>query len=121
MASAPDSYIKRPVVDLRKEAIYIPQNTIAYWRGSQDTANAVRKVIASRWGEEEAKNYDPAKNCFTYNTWKAKGYHVKKGEKAIRSMTLVEAKDPNAKEGEKAEVKRYPKKVYLFYVKQVEA
>jgi len=32
---------------------------------------------------------------------------------------LVEKKDPNAKEGEQSEVIKYPKTVYLFYIKQV--
>lgn len=93
---------------------------LASWKGSENTAEAVRSVIAQRWGEEEAQNYDPTKNCFTYRTWKAKGYHVKRGEKAIRSMTLVEVNDPNAKEGDEKETRRYPKTAYLFYIKQVE-
>jgi hypothetical protein len=72
---------------------------LAHWRGSINTADAVREEIARRWGEDEAKNYDPTKNCFTFKTWLTKGYVVKKHEKAIRSMTLVEVKDENAKEG----------------------
>ncbi len=105
-------------VDLGKEVMRMKQ--LAYWKGSEATAEAVREEIARRFGDEEAENYDPTENCFTFNTWKAKGFHVKKGEKAIRSMTLVEAKDPNAKEGEETQVKRYPKTVHLFYIKQVE-
>jgi len=93
---------------------------LAQWKGSEKTADAVRGVIAQRWGEQEANNYDPTKNCFTFQTWKAKGYHVKKGEKAIRSKTLVEVPDPTAKEGGEAITIRYPKTVYLFYIKQVE-
>jgi len=93
---------------------------LAQWKGSLNTANAVRQEIAKRWGSEEAKHYDPLKNCFTFKTWLAKGYHVKKGEKAIRSMTLVEKEDPNAEKGEVTEKRTYPKTVYLFYIKQVE-
>src|SRR2546423_15393191 len=92
----------------------------AYWKGSQKTAEAVRQEIAARWGEAEAGNYDPMKNCFTFKTWKAKGYFVKKSEKAIRSMTLIEKEDKNAKEGRETEKRTYPKTVYLFYIKQVE-
>ena len=92
----------------------------AQWKGSQNTANDVRQEIAKRWGSEEAKKYNPLENCFTFKTWLAKGYRVKKGEKAIRSMTLVEEEDPQAKEGEETEKRTYPKTVYLFYVKQVE-
>src|SRR5438445_13334576 len=93
---------------------------LAQWKGSQNTANAVREEIAKRWGIEEEEKYNPLENCFTFKTWKAKGYHVKKGEKAIRSMTLVEKEDPNATEGEETEKRTYPKTVYLFYIKQVE-
>jgi hypothetical protein len=88
---------------------------IAQWRGSETTASAVREEIAKRWGEKEAENYDPRTNCFTFRTWRTKGYHVKKGEKAIRSMTVKEVTDEDTKE-----IKKYPKTVYLFYIKQVE-
>src|SRR5436305_2175741 len=93
---------------------------LAHWKGSVKTAYAVKEEIARRYGEEEAAKYNPLANCFTFQTWKAKGYYVKKGEKAIRSLTLVEAEDENAKEGEQAEKRTYPKTVYLFYIKQVE-
>jgi hypothetical protein len=92
---------------------------LALWRGSQQTADAVRKIIAERYGEEEAKNYDPQVNCFTYQTWRQLGFYVKKGEKAIRSMTLVEVPEQDQK-GKEPEVHKYPKTVYLFYIKQVE-
>ena len=80
----------------------------------------MREEIARRYGDEEAEEYDPQTNCFTLPTWNKLGYVVRKGEKAIRSMTLIEKADPNAIEGEEAEVQKYPKTVYLFYIKQVE-
>ena len=95
----------------------------AHWKGSQKTADAVRAEIARRYGAEEAEKYDPDSNCFTLPTWNKLGYKVRKGEHAIRSMTLIEEKDQNAKkggEGEQEEVQKYPKTVYLFYIKQVE-
>ena len=97
-----------------------PTQELAHWKGSTKTAEAVRQEIAARWGAQEAENYDPMKNCFTFNTWKAKGYFVKKGEKAIRSMTLIEVKDQTTDEGEEQEKRTSPKTVYLFYIKQVE-
>ncbi len=93
---------------------------LAHWKGSINTADQVRKEIARRYGEIEARNYDPQENCFTLPTWNKLGFRVRKGEKAIRSMTLIEEKDPHSKEGEEAEVQKYPKTVYLFYIKQVE-
>jgi N-terminal domain of anti-restriction factor ArdC len=93
---------------------------LAVWRGSEKTAEQVREEIARRYGEEEAENYDPQTNCFTLPTWNKLGFRVRKGEKAIRSVTLIEKIDPTAEEGEQEEVRKYPKTVYLFYIKQVE-
>jgi len=93
---------------------------IAVWKGSEATANAVRKEIARRWGNEESGKYDPQKNCFTYKTWNALGYQVKKGEKAIKSITLVEVADPDATNEKESVVRKLLKTVYLFYYKQVE-
>src|SRR5712671_466792 len=73
-------------------------------RGSEKTADHVREEIARRYGEEEAEEYDPQTNCFTLPTWNKLGYRVRKGEKSIRSITLIEKADPNAKEGEQSEV-----------------
>lgn len=95
-------------------------NEIAVWKGSENTAAFVKKQITQRWGEEEAEKYDPLQNCFTYKTWRAKGYQVKKGEKAIRSMTLLEVTDPDAKDRTKEVISKRPKTVYLFYYKQVD-
>jgi hypothetical protein len=98
--------------------------TLAHWRGSEKTADAVREEIARRWGDAEAKQYDPLTNCFTIQTWNQLGYRVKKGEKAIRSITYVEGKDQaeddDADGDEEQEVRTYPKTVYLFYRIQVE-
>jgi antirestriction factor ArdC-like protein len=98
--------------------------TLAHWRGSAKTADAVRQEIARRWGEAEAAKYDPLTNCFTIQTWNALGYRVKKGEKAIRSVTYVEGTDQaeasTEDEEEEADVRTYRKTVYLFYRIQVE-
>ena len=97
--------------------------TVAHWRGSEKTADAVREEISRRWGDDEAANYNPLTNCFTLQTWNTLGYRVKKGEKAIRSLTYVEAKDPTADAGaeeEETDTVKYPKTVSLFYRTQVE-
>jgi hypothetical protein len=96
--------------------------TLAHWRGSEKTADAVREEIARRWGDEEAAKYNPLTNCFTIQTWNKLGYRVKKGEKAIRSITYVEGTDHTgeAEDEEEADVRTYPKTVYLFYRTQVE-
>jgi antirestriction protein ArdC len=93
---------------------------LAHWKGSVNTAEQVREEIARRYGEEEAKNYDPQVNCFTLPTWNKLGFKVRKGEKSIRSMTFIEKEDKDTKEGEQIEKRTYPKTVSLFYIKQVE-
>jgi hypothetical protein len=67
--------------------------TLAHWRGSAKTADAVRQEIARRWGDAEAKQYDPLTNCFTIQTWNKLGYRVKKDEKAIRSITYYDDRE----------------------------
>jgi hypothetical protein len=86
------------------------------WTGSENTSDLVRKQIAERWGEDEAKRYNPFVNCFTFNGWLKNGYVVRKDEKAIRSFIIVEKKDK--KTG--AVVERRPKTIYLFFDVQVE-
>ncbi|MDD3662626.1 MAG: hypothetical protein PHT84_02050 [Candidatus Pacebacteria bacterium] len=86
------------------------------WTGSENTSDLVRKQIAERWGEDEAKRYNPFVNCFTFNGWLKNGYVVRKDEKAIRSFIIVEKKDK--KTG--AVIERRPKTIYLFFDLQVE-
>jgi hypothetical protein len=94
----------------------LPQES--HWQGSLKTAVLIRGQIAERWGEQEAENYDPTKNCFTFNTWRAKGYKVKKGEKALRSYTIIA--EHSGEEGDDEVIARHLKGVCLFYYLQVE-
>ncbi len=91
----------------------------AHWRGSDKTADMVRKQITDRWGEAEAKKYDPKTNCFTFQTWWAMGYVVKKGEKALRSYTVLE-ENVTDEDGREQVIEKHMKNVYLFYYLQVE-
>ena len=91
------------------------EKQISTWTGSETTSDLVRKQIFDRWGQEEAVNYDPKSNCLTYNRWMEIGYQVKKGESAIKSFIVIEQKN------EKGEViRKYPKTINLFYIRQVE-
>lgn len=84
------------------------------WTGSEITESLVRKQISARWGSEEAEKYNPQVNCLTIKQWNLNGYRVKKGEKSLKSYIVVEKKD------EKGEVvETYPKRINLFYEKQV--
>jgi hypothetical protein len=86
------------------------------YKGSKKTKEMVTAQIAERWGEEEARRYNPYDgNCVPFRAWSDAGYKIKKGEKALKSITYVEVKD---KDGEV--VNTYPRKVNLFYHLQVE-
>jgi len=76
----------------------------------------VQGQIAERWGEEEAEKYNPLQNCFTYGEWQRRGYQVRKGEKSLKSITVVKGKE-DEKTGKS---KSYPKTVSLFYYLQVD-
>lgn len=86
----------------------------AQYKGSTTTYELVKEQIAERFGDDAAEEYSPEDNCFTLPTWNAKGYKIKKGQKALRSFTLVESEDKN---GDK---RKFRKPVFLFFENQVE-
>lgn len=86
------------------------------WKGSMTTRQKVEEQIRERFGEEAATVYDPLTNCFPFRLWLKKGFIVKRGEKALKSITFVEKKDAQGNV-----VGKYPKKVFLFFKCQVEA
>lgn len=88
---------------------------VSNWKGSVNTAELVRKQIIARWGTAEASKYDPKSNCLTFNQWLKQGYQVKKGEKALKSLVVLEEKDAKGNV-----VRKFPKMINLFYVRQVE-
>lgn len=85
------------------------------YRGSRETYRRVAAQIAERWGDEEAVKYDPYSNVLTFKAWIDAGYKVKRGEKALKSTTLVEKTDEDGNV-----IAKYPRTVNLFYIKQVE-
>lgn len=101
---------------IRKEVDKMQTQPMSEWKGSLQTADHVREEIRARWGDEEAEKYNPLTNCFTYNTWRQKGYTVKSGEHGIRSFTI---KTVTVEEDGKPVEKRYAKTCYLFYYLQV--
>ena len=74
----------------------------------------VRNQISERWGEAEAERYDPYSNARTFAQWTKLGFTVKKGQKALRSVTYIDSKN------ERGEVIKIPRTVSLFYQLQVE-
>lgn len=95
-----------------KEIINSPATPFS---GSSLTFNMVAEQIEQRFGSKERKVFDPKHNCRTFAGWLQLGWRVKKGEKALRSVTFVEVKDADGNI-----VKRFPRKISLFYYRQVE-
>lgn len=85
------------------------------WRGSEQTAEHVREQIRERYGDEVAEEFDPATDAMPLLSWASFGYRVKKGSKALRSVTFVEVRN------DKGEVEKKIKRVvHLFHRLQVE-
>ena len=84
------------------------------YTGSEKTRDMVRAQIAERFGEAEAAKYDPYSNARTFAQWAQLGYTVKKGQTALRSTTLLDAKN------QRGEPIKIPRTVCLFYQLQVE-
>ena len=87
-----------------------------------ESARWVAQEIQKRWGDAAVMEYNPRTNCFTFNGWKQRGYHVRKGEKAIISHTFLRSSKEVKKEDGTSETKfsSFPKNVFLFYHLQVE-
>lgn len=88
---------------------------ISNYSGSEATKSAVALEIEKRWGKNEVAKYDPYKNALTFRKWLSLGYRVRKNERAIRSVTFVEATD-----SEGHVTQRIKRPCFLFYYRQVE-
>ena len=85
------------------------------YKGSKKTYEMVKSQIEERWGEGEAKTYDPNTDCMPYGSWILHGFRVRKGEKALKSVTFVEVKDNDDKV-----IRTVKRTVNLFHRCQVE-
>lgn len=97
---------------------HLENASVSQWKGSRYTASNVAHQILKRWGEDAVKEYHPEVNCFTFRGWQERGYKIKKGEKALRSITFVKSKELD-KDGKETWAS-YPKGVCLFFIRQVE-
>ena len=88
---------------------------ISPYTGSTATYELMAKQIEERWGPAEVKRYDPYSNALTFSQWVKEGFMVKKGEKSLRSITIIEKKDTQGNV-----VKKFKRTVCLFYYLQVE-
>lgn len=91
------------------------QEALSNYSGSQKTYEFVAKQIAKRYGKKEVKNYNPYNNCLTFKQWIENGYKVKKGEKSLKSITVIEEIDKKGKV-----IRKHLRTIHLFYQLQVE-
>jgi len=91
-----------------KEALVSP------YRGSEQTCEMVKEQIRERWGNEVAEDFDPHTDAMPLVSWMSYGYRVRKGEKALKSITYVEVKDAKGDV-----VRKIRRVVNLFHHNQV--
>lgn len=85
------------------------------WRGSEKSADHVRNELRTRFGDKVADEYNPAYDCAPYSTWAAAGLKIKKGQRAIKSVTFIDVED------EHGEIQRKVRRtVNLFHRCQLE-
>lgn len=84
------------------------------YRGGK-SAELVREKVRELYGDKAAKEYDPHFTCRSFREWGKINYRVKKGAKAIKSITVIEEKDSKGKV-----ISTYPKVVNLFHIRDVE-
>jgi len=63
-----------------------------------------------------AQEIRPRENVFTYNAWQALGRQVRKGEKGVRCLTFIDAKDKQT-----GQSRRRPWHTSVFHVSQTDA
>ena len=84
------------------------------WKGSSATAELVREQLRAKYNDEVADSFDASKDAMPFASWLAYGYRVRKGEKALKSVTYVEIEDDDMSE------KKIRRSVNLFHKCQVE-
>lgn len=74
------------------------------WRGSEKTAELMREQIRERFGDKEAKVYDPKRHVMSLRHWGRFGVKIRAGESALRTYTIIE--NDHEEEGEQKSVRR---------------
>ncbi len=88
---------------------------VSPYRGSETTYEMVKEQIAERWGEDVAEAFDPKCDAMPYTAWAEYGYTVRKGEKALKSITFLEVVDKETKI-----VRKVKRCINLFHRRQVD-
>ena len=88
---------------------------VSPYKGSEKTYEDVKEQIRERWGDELAEDFDPHCDAMPFGSWVAQGYMVLKGQKALKSITLIEVRDENDKV-----VRKVMRTVNIFHRRQVQ-
>jgi len=94
----------------------IKETLVSPWRGSSKTEEDVREQVRERWGDEAADEFNAATDAMPFSSWVSQGYMVRKNSKALKSITIVEIRDP---EDDKV-VKKIRRTVCLFHKRQTQ-
>ena len=93
----------------------VADQIVSPWRHSEKSEADVREQIRARWGDDLAEDFSAAKDAMPHKSWASYNFRVKRGERALKSRTVVEIKN------EKDEiVKKICRTVNLFHRRQVE-
>ena len=93
----------------------ILDSPVTAYTGSETTKTMIENQIRERWGETEVKNFDPRHSARTFKSWLSLGYRVRKGEKALKSITFVDVRDSKDNV-----TRKFKRPCFLFYYRQVE-
>lgn len=94
------------------ESFNLPQTN---YRNGQKSLELVRSAIAQKFGEEEAKRFNPYTDARTFKAWIDIGYAPMKNEHGIRSFIMIPKKGTK-----KSEEILVPKNIWLFHRLQVQ-
>lgn len=88
---------------------------VSNWSGSTKTRDMVAEQIEKIWGKNELANYSAEKSALPFSVWLNLGYRPKRGSKSLKSITYIERKDSQGNV-----IRKYPRKINLFYYLSVE-
>ena len=67
------------------------------YKGSIKTYELVKEQLREKYGDEVADSFDPVTDAMPALSWAYYNYRIRKGEKAPKTVTLLEVKDANGK------------------------
>ena len=99
---------------MRTPADVLANRPRSNYQGSEKTLAMVKEQVKERWGIRAANSFDPYHDAMTATAWFAAGFKIKRGEKALRSITFIETEDDSGNLHHKVR-----RGVNLFHKRQV--